>query len=79
VSNINFDIWFFLWSGGLYENPMKNILRRAKFLNTCKSPCNTFDLNPKGSRTLPFFIYFSWDIYRDPPLHRKKSNIKVDI
>jgi hypothetical protein len=24
-------------------------------------------------------IYFLWDIYRDPPLHKKKSNIKVDI
>jgi hypothetical protein len=28
---------------------------------------------------LPSLIYFSWDIYRDPPLHKKKSNIKVDI
>jgi hypothetical protein len=27
---------------------------------------------------LPSLIYFSWDIYRDP-LHKKKSNIKVDI
>jgi hypothetical protein len=25
------------------------------------------DLNPKWSGTLPSLIYFSWDIYRDPP------------
>jgi hypothetical protein len=43
-----------------------------------KGPGNTFDLNPKWSRTLPSLIYFSWDIYRIP-LHKKKSNIKVDI
>jgi hypothetical protein len=71
---------------------MKNILRTAKFLPCCglevqkptqalksvKGPCNTFKRNPKWSRTLPSLIYFSWDIYRDP-LHKKKSNIKVDI
>ena len=34
VSNINFDIWFFLWMGGLYKYPIKNILRTAKFLTT---------------------------------------------
>jgi hypothetical protein len=32
VSNINFDIWIFFSGGGLYKYPMKNILRRAKFL-----------------------------------------------
>jgi hypothetical protein len=48
-------------------------------LKSVKDPGNTFDLNPKWSRTLPSLIYFSWDIYRDPPLHKKKSNIKVDI
>ena len=32
VSNIKFDIWLFFMEGGLYKNPMKNILRTAKFL-----------------------------------------------
>jgi hypothetical protein len=31
-TNIIFDIRFFLMEGGLYEYPMKNILRTAKFL-----------------------------------------------
>jgi hypothetical protein len=48
-------------------------------LQSVIGPGNTFDLNPKWSRTLPPLIYFSWDIYRDPPFHKKKSNIKVDI
>jgi hypothetical protein len=26
----------------------------------------TFNSNRKWARTLPFLIYFSWDIYRDP-------------
>jgi hypothetical protein len=34
VSNINFDIWIFFCGGGLYEYPMNNILRTAKFLPT---------------------------------------------
>jgi hypothetical protein len=34
VSNINFDIRFFAYGGGLYKYPMKNILRTAKFLTT---------------------------------------------
>jgi hypothetical protein len=34
VSNINFDIWIFFCGDGLYEYPMKNILRTAKFLPT---------------------------------------------
>jgi len=47
-------------------------------LKSVKGPGNTFDLKPKWERTLPFGMYFSWDIYRDPP-STKKSNIKVDI
>jgi hypothetical protein len=53
VSNIIFDIRFFLMEGGLYEYPMKNILRTAKFLpawgfntqafKSVKGPGNTFD------------------------------------
>jgi hypothetical protein len=38
---------------------------------------NTFDINPKWARTLPSLIYFSWDIYRDPPLHTKKFISKL--
>jgi hypothetical protein len=34
-------------------------------IKSVKGPRNTFDLNPKWSRTLPSLIYFSWDIYRD--------------
>jgi hypothetical protein len=40
-------------------------------LKSVKDPGNTFDLNPKWSRTLPSLIYFSWDIYRDPSSIRK--------
>jgi hypothetical protein len=40
-------------------------------LKSVKDPGNTFDLNPKWSRTLPSLIYFSWDIYRDPPPKKK--------
>jgi hypothetical protein len=39
---------------------------------------NTVNRNPKWSRTLPFLIYFSWVINRDPTLHNLFSNIKVD-
>jgi hypothetical protein len=51
----------------------------TKALKSVKGPGNTFDLNLKWSRTLPSLIYFSWDIYRDPPSIKKISNIKVDI
>jgi hypothetical protein len=40
----------------LYEYSMKNINDLGK----------TFNSNRKWARTLPFLIYFSWDIYRDP-------------
>jgi hypothetical protein len=36
-------------------------------LQSVKGPGNTFDINPKWSRTLPSLIYFSWDINRDHP------------
>jgi hypothetical protein len=48
-------------------------------LNSIKVPGNTFDWQPKRSRTLPSLIYFSWDIYRDHPSIIFFSNIKVDI
>jgi hypothetical protein len=48
-------------------------------LQSLKGPGNTFDRNPKWSKTLPFLIYFSWDIYRNPHSMIFFSNIKVDI
>jgi hypothetical protein len=43
------------------------VQKTIQALKSVKDPSNTFDLNPKWSRTLPSLIYFSWDIYRDPP------------
>jgi hypothetical protein len=54
------------------------VQKPTQALKSVKVPGNTFDLNPKWSRTLPSLIYFSWDINRDP-LNKTKSNIKVDI
>jgi hypothetical protein len=48
-------------------------------LQSVKGQANTFELSLKGERTLPSLIYFSYDIYREPPPKNKKSNIKVDI
>ena len=48
-------------------------------LTSVKDPDNIFNLSPKWARTLPFLIYFSWDIYRGPILHNIFSDIKVDI
>jgi hypothetical protein len=42
------------------------VQKPTQALLSVKGPGNTFDLNPKWSRTLPSLIYFSWDIYRDP-------------
>jgi hypothetical protein len=55
------------------------VQKPTQALKSVKGPGNIFDLNSKWSRTLPSLIYFSWDIYREPPLHKKKSNINVDI
>jgi hypothetical protein len=43
-----------------------------------KDPGNTFNLAKRWARTLPFLIYFLWDIYRDPP-NNLFSSIKIDI
>ena len=40
-------------------------------LQSVKGPHNVFDWNPKWARTLPSFIYFSWDMYRDHPPQKK--------
>jgi hypothetical protein len=55
------------------------VQKPTQALKLVKDPGNTFDLNPKWSRTLPSLIYFSRDIYRDPHSIKRKSNIKVDI
>jgi hypothetical protein len=55
------------------------VQKPTQALKSVKDPGNTFDINHKWARTLPSLIYFAWDIYRDPPLHKKKSNINVDI
>jgi hypothetical protein len=47
-------------------------------LQAVKCAAKTFDVNSKWARILPSLIYFALDIYRDP-LHKKNSNIKVDI
>jgi hypothetical protein len=43
------------------------VQKPTQALKSVKDPGNTFDLNPKWSRTLPSLIYFSWDINRAPP------------
>jgi hypothetical protein len=53
-------------------------------LKSVKGPGNTFDLNPKGERTLPSFGKFSWDIYSAPRNFFFKyqgwvSNVNFDI
>jgi hypothetical protein len=55
------------------------VQKSTQALTPVKVPGDTVDLNPKWSRTLPSLIYFSWDIYGDPPCIIFFSNIKVDI
>jgi hypothetical protein len=55
------------------------VQKPTQALKSVKDLGNTLDLHPKWAITLPSLIYFSWDIYRDLLLHKKKSNIKVDI
>ena len=45
--------------------------KRTQALQSVNGPANTFDRSPKWVRTLPSLIYFSRDIYRDPPLLHK--------
>ena len=56
-----------------------DVQKPTQALKSVKGPGNTFNWNPKWARTLPSLIYFSWDIYRDPPLHTKQNHNKVDI
>jgi hypothetical protein len=53
------------------------VQKPTQALKSVKGPGNTFDINPKWSRTLPFLIYFSWDIYRDPPSIKKNQISKL--
>jgi hypothetical protein len=64
--------------GALYKYPHEKYIKDGNDLahlgfqlKSVKGPGNTFDLNSKWSRTLPSLIYFSWDIYRDPPSIKK--------
>jgi hypothetical protein len=50
------------------------VQKHTQALQSVKDPGNTFDKNPKWSRTLPSLIYFSWDINRDH-LSIKKNQI----
>ena len=47
------------------------VQKPTEALKSAKGSVNTYDWNPKLTRTLPSLIYFSWDIYRDP-LHKAK-------
>jgi hypothetical protein len=55
------------------------VQKPTQALTSVKDLDNTVDLNPKWARTLPSGIYFSWNIYRDPPSTKTNSNIKVDL
>ena len=47
------------------------VQKPTQALQSVKGAANTFDWNPKWAITLPSLIYFSWDIYRDPPPQNK--------
>ena len=59
--NFKYQSWYLTLYCGL------EVQKPTQALKSVKGPGNTFDWNPKWSRTLPSLIYFSWDIYRDPP------------
>jgi hypothetical protein len=40
------------------------VQKPTQALKSVKGPVNTFDWNPKWSRTLPSLIYFSWNIHK---------------
>jgi hypothetical protein len=53
------------------------VQKPTQALKSVKDPGNTFDRNPKWSRTLPSLIYFSWDINRDHPSIKKNQISKL--
>ena len=54
------------------------VQKPTQALKSVKGPSNTFDSNPKWSRTLPSLIYF-YGIFIETHLHKKNNNNKVDI
>ena len=70
---IKYQCWYLTPCCGL------EVQKPTKALKSVKGPGNTFYWHSKWARTLPSLIYFSWNIYRDPPSIKKNSNIKVDI
>ena len=65
IVDIKYQSWYLKPSCGL------EVQKPIQALKSVKDPGNTFDLNPKWSRTLPSLIYCSWDIYRDSPSIKK--------
>jgi hypothetical protein len=61
------------------KNNGVDVQKHTQALKSVEDPGNTFDLKSKWTRTLPSLIYFSRNIYRDPPPQLFFSNIKVDI
>jgi hypothetical protein len=55
------------------------VQKLTEVLKPVKDPGNTFALFSKWKRTLSSLIYFSWDIYLDPPPQFIFSNISFDI
>jgi hypothetical protein len=47
------------------------VQKLTQALQSIKGAGNTFDWDSKWTRTLPFLIYCSWDIYRDPSAQKK--------
>jgi hypothetical protein len=73
IKKIKYQSWYLTPCCGL------EVQKPTQALKSVKGPGNTFDINHKWSTTLPSLIYFLWDIYRDPLLHKNKSNINVNI
>jgi hypothetical protein len=65
--------WHFAAYQSWYLTPCcgLEVRKPTQALQSVKCPANTFDWSPKWARTLPSLIYFSWDIYRDPPPQKK--------
>ena len=70
---IKYQFWYLTPYCGL------EVQKPTQAIQSVKGPGNIFDWSPKRARTLSSLIYFSWDINRDPLLHKKKSNINLDI
>jgi hypothetical protein len=61
IRKIKYQSWYLTPCCGL------EVQKPTQALKSVKVPGNTFDLNPLWTRTFPSLIYFSWNIYRDPP------------